>query len=66
MEIIKQGKNMNINPKYIVTCGKCDCTFTFIGRDIHSDFRDGPYVICPNETCKSFINPNVAKIVNEG
>ena len=56
MKIIKEGKNLKIDNPVKVTCYKCECVFEYVKSDIKSDFRDGEYVVCPNETCKSFIS----------
>ena len=51
MRIIKKGK---IPPKEKrITCPKCGCVFMYEPCDIHSDQREGDYVVCP--TCKKFI-----------
>ena len=52
MRIIKEGK---LPPKERkMECNNCGCVFMYEQEDIHSDQRDGNYVVCP--TCKKFIN----------
>ena len=52
MRIIKKGKLPPKEKK--MECKNCGCVFMYDFRDIHSDQREGDYVICP--TCKKFIN----------
>ena len=51
MRIIKKGKVPR--EEWQTTCKKCGCIFAFDRRDIHSDPRDGDWVICP--TCNEYI-----------
>jgi hypothetical protein len=54
MKIIKNGNIEKIVVKVkIKDCWKCDAKLEYSSSDIHSDFRDGAYIICP--CCKSFI-----------
>jgi hypothetical protein len=41
--------------KFRVQCHKCKCVFTYDQIDVESDGREGDYVTCANEECKSFI-----------
>ncbi len=54
MKVIKQGVDLK-NKEVKAKCHRCKTVFTYTSADIQSDFRDGPYVVCPNENCKSFI-----------
>jgi len=54
MKIIKQGNNKQKEVKK--TCKKCKTVFTYTNEDIQPDWRDGNYVICPNQSCKTFIS----------
>ncbi len=54
MRIIKKGSIKKDLPVQ-KTCHKCGCVFEYHQPDIQSD-RDGLYVICPTEECKSFIS----------
>lgn len=52
MRIIKKGKLPPKEKK--MECKNCGCVFMYEPCDIHSDQREGDYVVCP--TCKKFIN----------
>lgn len=54
MKIIKKGINPAHKPTR-KTCGKCGCVFEYTRADMQSD-RDGAYVVCPTEGCRSFIS----------
>lgn len=54
MRIIKEGKLPSKEKE--MTCPECGCVFMYERSDIHSDQRDGDFVICP--TCKTHININ--------
>ena len=51
MRIIKGGKLPPKEKK--MTCPECGCVFMYERSDIHSDQREGCWVVCP--TCKKFI-----------
>lgn len=52
MRIIKEGKLPPKEKK--MECKNCGCVFMYERSDVHSDQREGDYVVCP--TCKKFIN----------
>jgi hypothetical protein len=56
IKIIKEGKPKEevVNPEIRKECGYCNTIFTYQREDVNADFRDGPYVICPN--CEHFLN----------
>ena len=52
MRIIKKG---TLPPKEKkMTCQECGCVFMYDRSDIHSDQREGCWVVCP--TCKKCID----------
>lgn len=55
MKVIKEGKKKIDEQPKEKTCYKCSCVFEYVRNDINSD-REGSYVICPNEDCKSFLS----------
>lgn len=52
MRIIKEGKLPPKEKK--MKCKNCGCVFMYEPSDVHSDQREGDYVVCP--TCKKFID----------
>ena len=52
MRIIKEGKLPPKEKK--MTCENCGCVFMYERSDVHSDQREGCWVVCP--TCKKFID----------
>lgn len=52
MRVIKEGKLPPQEKKMV--CPKCGCVFMYDWSDIHSDQREGDWVVCP--TCKKFID----------
>lgn len=62
IEVLKEGNNMKDRPQFKTYCGTCKCEFSYDKSEINSD-RDGSYVICPNESCKSFISHDLAKLL---
>lgn len=57
-KIIKQGKNIILNPveEYVMTCKVCETIFTFEKNDCHRDMRhlsDLCWIHCPN--CNTFL-----------
>lgn len=52
MRIIKEGKLPPKKKK--MTCKKCRCVFMYDHSDIHSDQREGNWVVCP--TCGDCID----------
>ncbi len=56
MEVIKKGKNIKEESRKRCTCSRCGCEFIYDRSDVHTDQRDGDYVVCPNDTCKQSIN----------
>ena len=58
MKIIKLGKKakQKMMPKKH-TCDACYTEFEYDSSDVNMD-RDGRYVICPNPTCRVFIQVN--------
>lgn len=53
MKVIKEGEK-KIDKVTKRRCYRCGCVFEYVRDDINSD-RNGIYVICPNEYCKSFM-----------
>lgn len=51
MRIIKEGQKPI--KEWQVTCKKCGCIFVFDNSDVHSDQREGDWVVCP--TCHECI-----------
>lgn len=62
MRIIKEGQKPI--KEWQVTCKKCGCIFVFDDRDVHSDQREGDWVVCP--TCKECITVTHRNWLNEG
>lgn len=56
MEVLNKGKNLKEESRKRCTCNRCGCEFIYDSSDVHPDQRDGEYVICPNDTCKAWIN----------
>ena len=57
MKILKEGKL----PKYDefqVTCGKCKTEFIYEENELHIDYKDGSYIVCPLKGCNQFISHN--------
>lgn len=55
MKIVKKGNpTLKETEK---TCYACGCVFTYIFADVKHD-RDGSYVICPQDGCKSINSVN--------
>lgn len=52
MRIIKEGKLPPEEKKTV--CPKCGCVFMYDRSDIHSDCREGCWVVCP--TCGEYID----------
>lgn len=52
MRIIKEGKKPI--KEWQVTCKNCGCVFVFDRGDVHSDQREGDWVVCP--TCNGCID----------
>jgi NAD-dependent SIR2 family protein deacetylase len=61
MRIIKEGQKPI--KEWQVTCHKCGCIFVFDNRDVHSDQREGDWVVCP--TCKEYIAVTHRNLLNE-
>lgn len=61
MRIIKEGQKPI--KEWQVTCKKCGCIFVFDNRDVHSDQREGDWVVCP--TCKECIAVTHRNWLNE-
>lgn len=60
IEVLKEGKNMKDRPEFMGYCSNCECEFIYNKSEINSD-RDSIYIVCPNETCKSFISHNLSR-----
>lgn len=52
MRTIKEGKLPPKEKKLV--CPKCGCVFMYDRSDIHSDQREGCWVVCP--TCGKYID----------
>ncbi len=52
MRIIKEGTPPHKEKKQ--ECVNCGCVFMYERSDIHTDKRDGDFVICPS--CGAYIN----------
>lgn len=59
MKIIKLGvvKSKEKEEK-VKTCYRCKTLFSYTLADVQSD-REGTYVVCPNNDCKSFIDTKI-------
>lgn len=55
MKIIKEGKKKK-DQKKTKSCSYCECVFEYEPSDVRSDFKEGSYVVCPNDDCKHFLS----------
>lgn len=55
MRIIKHGE-LPENIERRKTCYKCGCVMVYSHKDIKSDWKEGPYIVCP--TCGAFLIPS--------
>ncbi len=61
MKIIKLGNKKKEDELIRETCYKCETVFEYTQKDVHSDLREGDYVICPNDECKAYITAQKPK-----
>lgn len=61
MRIIKEGQKPV--KEWQVTCKSCGCVFVFDNSDVHSDQREGDWVVCP--TCQECITVTHRNWFNE-